>query len=121
VSGSGERNLGFLFGGLGALLLVVAGVLDFFGAFVSIALGFGHPALGLFTRSVIDVIVGLLVGLFALYGRSVDRDRTFSAGVVLIVLAVVGWFGLGLGADIVGLLGALFALIGGILYVLSRR
>ncbi|HKN06973.1 MAG TPA: hypothetical protein VJ021_05160 [Thermoplasmata archaeon] len=121
MSSSGDRNLGFLFGALGAVILIVAGVINFFGGFVFLALGLGGPALGALTRSVIYVVFGIIIGLFTLIGRSGGNDRTFTAGVVLIVLAVVGWFGLGLANGLLALLAALFALIAGILYLLSAR
>ncbi len=123
MSSSGDRNLGFLFGALGAVILIVAGVINFFGGFVflALALGLGGPALGALTRSVIYVVFGIIIGLFTLIGRSGGNDRTFTAGVVLIVLAIVGWFDLGLANGLLALLAALFALIAGILYLLSAR
>jgi hypothetical protein len=121
VPSTGDRNLGFLFGALGAIILIVVGVVDFFGGFVFLALGFGSTALATWARSVILVIVGIIMGLFAGIGRSGGNDRALSAGVILVVLAVVGWFGLGFAGGVLELLAALFALIAGVLYLLSAR
>ena len=121
MPGSDTRGLALIFGILGALILVLGGVIDFVGGFVFLALGLGGHALGAWYRSVIYVVVGIVIGLFTVIGRSGGKDRTFTAGVVLIVLAIVGWFGLGLADGLFALLAALFALIAGILYLLSAR
>jgi len=115
------RGLALIFGILGALILVVGGVIDFVGGFVFLALGLGGHALGAWYRSVVYVVVGLLMGFFAILGRRGERDRAVAAGVVLVVLAVVGWFGLGFGGEVLALLAALFGLISGILYLVSSR
>lgn len=117
----GDRNLGFLFGVLGAVVLVAVGLIDFLGGFVFLALGSGHSAIAAWGRSVVYVIVGLIVGLFAFLGRSGGNDRTLTAGVILVVLAIVGWFALGFAGGVLELLAALFALIAGVLYLLSAR
>lgn len=115
-----NRGIAFLFGILGALLLIVAGAIDFVGGFVFLVVGSGGHALGAWGRSVIDVVVGLLVGVFAVFGRSGDRDRTVVSGAVLVVLAFAGWFALGLGGNLIALFGVLFALISGIIFLVSR-
>jgi len=121
VSARGDRNLAFLFGALGAILLILDGLIDFVGGVVFLALGFGGHALIAWDRSVIDVVVGLIIGLFAVIGRTGARDRAVAAGVILVVLAIVGWFGLGFAGGVLALLAALFALLSGILYLLSAR
>ncbi|MGA8710313.1 MAG: hypothetical protein WB786_03670 [Thermoplasmata archaeon] len=121
MSSSGDRNLGFLFGALGAVFLVAAGVVDFLGGFVFLAFGLGGHAIGAWDRSLVNVVVGVIVGLFTFVGRSGGKDRAVTAGVILVVLAIVGWLGLGLAGGVLELLGALFALIAGILYLLSAR
>jgi len=121
MPGSDLRNLAWLLGLLAALFLVFAGIIDFVGGFVFLALGLGGHALGSWARSVVYVVVGLLFGLFAMVGRSGPADRALGAGVVLVVLAVVGWLGLGFGGELLALLAALFALISGILFLVSSR
>jgi hypothetical protein len=119
MSSIGNRGLAFLFGILGAVVLVLVGVVDFIGGFVFLALGNGSHALVAWDRSVIYVVVGILLGLFAAIGHSGGRDRRIAAGAVLVVLAFFGWFGLGFAGDLLALLAALFALISGILYLLA--
>lgn len=119
MPGGGNRGLALLFGLLAALVFILAAVIDFVGGFVFLVVGSGGHALGAWGRSVIDLVVGLLVGLFAVLGRSGDRDRTVAAGVVLVVLAFVGWFGLGFGDELLALVAVLFALVSGILYLVS--
>lgn len=113
------RGFAFLFGVLGALVLVLAGIVDFVGGFVFLAIGAGGHALGAWGRSVVEVVVGLIVGAFALVGRSGEHDRGLAAGVVLVVIAIVGWFGLGFGGELLALLAVLFVLISGILYLIT--
>ncbi|HYB79781.1 MAG TPA: hypothetical protein VEG66_08515 [Thermoplasmata archaeon] len=119
MAGGGNRGIAFMFGVLGAILLIVAAAADFIGGFVLLAFGSGGHALGAWGRSVIDIVMALLVGLFSVFGRSGDRERTLAAGVVLVVLAFVGWFALGLAGEILALVGVLFALIAGILFLVT--
>ena len=116
-----NRGLAFLFGILGAILLILVGVVDFVGGFVFLALGNGAHALGSWDRSAIYVVVGIVAALFAGVGHSGSHDRALGAGVILVVLAVVGWLGLGFGGDLLALLAALFFLISGILYLVSSQ
>lgn len=121
MSATGDRRLALLFGILSAVLFVLAGVVSFLFGVVFLALGAGGVALGAWTHSVVDVVVGLLVGVFAVMGRSGGSDRTLGAGIILVVIAIVGWLGLGFGGGIVEILAALFALISGILYLVATR
>jgi hypothetical protein len=118
---SDERRLAFLFGALAAILLVLVGAIDFVGGFVFLAFGLGGHALGAWARSILVVVVGIIVGAFAFYGSSGPKERAFGAGIILVVLAFVGWFGLGFGGGVLELLAAIFALVSGILYLLSAR
>lgn len=118
---SDDRRIAFLFGALGAILLVLDGAIDFVGGFVFLAFGLGSHALGAWERSILFVVVGLIVGFFAFFGMSGKRDRAFGSGVILIVLAIVGWLGLGFGGGILELLASVFTLISGLLYLLSSR
>ena len=121
MPGGDLRGLAFLFGVLGALVLILAGVVDFVGGFVFLALGLGSHALSAWVRSVVYVVVGLMFGVFAAIGRSGGEDRKVAAGVILVVLSIVGWFGLGFGGELLALLAALFALISGLLFLVARR
>ena len=117
----GNRRLGFIFGVLGALLLVLASLVRFVLGVVFVATGHGYLGLGSLAESVLYLVVGIIVGLFAFLGQRRGADQTLTAGIVLIVLAVVGWFALGFGGSLLALLGGVFALIGGILFVVAGR
>jgi len=119
MAAGGNRGIAFMFGVLSAILLIVAAAADFIGGFVFLAFGAGGHALGVWGRSVVDIIMALLVGMFSVFGRSGDRERTLAAGVVLVVLAFVAWFVLGLTGEILALVGVLFALIAGILFLVA--
>jgi len=113
------RSFALLFGLLGALVLVLVGIIDFVGGFVLLAIGAGGHALGAWSRSLVEVVVGLIIGVFAFVGRTGPHDRGLAAGVVLVVIAVVGWLGLGFGGELFALLAVLFTLISGILYLVT--
>jgi len=115
------RKIAFLFGLVSAVLLIVAGTIDFIGGFIFLALGSGSHALRAWADWVLLVVVGVVIGLFAAIGRGPGNDRAMASGVVLIVVAIVGWLGLGLGNGVLALLGALFCLIAGILFLVSIR
>jgi hypothetical protein len=121
MSSDGDRRLAFVFGVLGALFLVLASVLRFFLGVVFLATGHGYIGVGAIGQSIIYLVVGLLVGLFALFGRRRGSDQALTAGIVLIVLAILGWFFLGFGGSILALLGSVFALIAGIVFVVAGR
>ncbi|HEV2166311.1 MAG TPA: hypothetical protein VGS23_04975 [Thermoplasmata archaeon] len=65
-------------------------------------------------------VVGVLILVFVFVGSNRGRDSSLASGVVLIVLAVVTWFWTG-PADLLGVLGALLALLSGVLFVIPDR
>jgi hypothetical protein len=117
----GDRRLGFLFGLLGGLLLVLAALVRFLLGVVFLATGHGYLGLGSIGESILYLVLGLVVGLFAFLGRRGPADRALTAGIVLIVLSLVGWLTLGFGGSLLALLGAVFALIAGIVFVVAGR
>lgn len=117
----GDHRLGFVFGILGALLLVLAAVVRFLLGVVFLATGHGYLGLGSLTESVLYLVLGLVVGFFAFVGSRRGSDQAMVAGIVLIVLAVLGWLVLGFGGSLLALLGGVFALIAGILFIAAAR
>jgi hypothetical protein len=116
-----ERRIATIFGLLGALLLVLEGLIELVtGAFL-LAVGRGWAAFGAWEHAVLVLVVGVIVGLFAAYGRSRAADRSLAAGIVLVVIALVGWLALGLTAGLAGVLGTLLVLISGILFLIVRH
>jgi hypothetical protein len=121
MASGGGRGLGFLFGVLGGVLIVVEGLIDLIrGAFF---LAVGHPYLGLgaLGASVLFVVLGLVFIMFAVLGSSRAPDRALASGVVMVVVALLGLLLLGFANGIIGLLGTVFVLIGGLLYLVAGR
>jgi hypothetical protein len=116
-----ERRLALILGLLGALFLVLEGLIDLFAGVVLLAFGHGLRALGAWDHAIILTIVGLIVGFFAVFGRSRAGDRSIAAGVVLIVIALLGWLVLGLPNGILGVLGSILAIFSGLLYLVAGR
>lgn len=114
-----ERTLGYGFGLLGGLLLLV-------GAVVALALGVADlvagRALGVidaWSESVVLLVIGGLALFFAYLGQHTWRERGYASGTMLVIVAVLGWAVLGLGANLVALIGAIFVFLAGILYLLE--
>lgn len=121
MSADGDRRLGMIFGLIGAAFLVLAGLFDLVGSVVFLAVGHGLRALDALDQSIVFIVVGLLIGFFAVLGRVRGGDRTFVIGLILIVLALVGWLALGFGSGVLAILASIFVLIGGIFYLAAGR
>lgn len=114
-----ERRLGYgfgLLGGglilLGALVSVVTGTVDFVTQHM-----FG--ALGAMSAAVILFVVGGLALFFAYLGHKAWSDRPLVSGILLVLLAGIGWLALGLGANVIALVGALFVFLAGVLFLIE--
>lgn len=116
-----NRALAFLFGVLGAVLVVLEGLVDLIRSAFFLAVGHPFVAFDEFTRSVLFVVLGIVLVLFAALGRNRGNDRALAAGVVMIVLALLGIFLLGFANGVLGLLGSIFVLIGGLLFIIDAR
>jgi hypothetical protein len=116
-----NRAVGFLFGILGAILIVLEGLLDFIRSALFLAIG--HPLIAWdeFTASILFVVLGIVFAVLAMLGRSRGNDRALASGVVMVVLALLGLVVLGFANGLVGLLGTIFVLIGGIFYIVEAR
>jgi hypothetical protein len=114
-----ERSIGHLFGLLGGLLILVGGVVAVAAGFVDLALGRAIGAAGALGGAIVLFVVGALVLLFAHMGENGWKDRPFTTGVLLVVLAIVSWGALGLGANLIAFVGGIFALLAGVLYLIE--
>lgn len=122
MSGASDRNLAALFGILAAVFLGIEAIFDLVTGVVYLAFGrSGGRALGAFDEGVIFLVLALIVAVFAFVGRARHTDRSVAAGVVLIALAAVGWFALGLGSGLLAILSAVFMLISGIVFLVAGR
>jgi hypothetical protein len=116
-----DRRLGMILGLLGAALIVLDGVLRAIAGTIILVIGSQGHALGLWAQAILLLVVGFLMGFFALLGRSRGSDRSLTSGVVLVVLVIAGWLVLGLTNGILSLVGSLLVLVGGILFLFAGR
>jgi drug/metabolite transporter (DMT)-like permease len=114
-----ERTLGHLFGLVGGLLILVGGLVALVFGVADLALGHALAFAGAASEAFVLFVVGALVLLFAYLGEHGWRDRAFAAGVMLVILAIVGWAALGLGSNVVALIGGILALLAGVLYLIE--
>jgi hypothetical protein len=121
MTADGDRRLALIFGIIAAVLLIVDAALRFLVGILFLATGRELAALGSVNGAVIYLVIGLVIGFFSILGRSRGADRSLAVGVVLIVLAIVGYLALGFGASVLALLAAVFTLIAGILFLAAGR
>lgn len=112
-----ESRLGWGFGLLGAALIVVGGLVALVGAVADIIGRHLGAAAALGTSTIVLFVVGALAFFFAYLGHRAWSDRPLVSGILLIVIAVVGWAALGLGANVVALIGGLFVFLAGVLFL----
>ena len=114
-----ERAIAHLLGVVGGLLIVVGGVVALAFGFADLVLGRTFAGAGALGEAIVLFVVGALVVLFSHLGGHGWRDRPFASGVMLVVLAIVGWVALGLGSNLLALVGGLLALVAGVLYLIE--
>jgi hypothetical protein len=115
-----ERGIAHLFGIVGGGLLWLGGIVAaaFGVADAILGRGFGME-LALLSEAVLLFVVGGLVLVFSHLGTHEWRDRSLASGILLVVLAVVGWGILGLGGNVLALVGALFAFLAGVIFLID--
>jgi hypothetical protein len=115
-----ERSVAHLFGVVGGVLIGVGGVIA---AVFGVADGILGRPLGVevaaFSEAVVLFVVGGLVLLFTHFAGSDWKEQPLTSGILLVVLAAIGWAVLGLGSNLLALVGGLFALLAGILYLVE--
>jgi len=116
-----DRGIAALFGFLGGVFLALDGLLDLVSGAVYVAIRRNFAALGAFDEGIVLVVLGLVVAFLALLGRHRAHDRSLAAGIALVLLAFLGWLALGLGTGVLAVLGLIFVLISGILFLVFAR
>jgi len=111
--------MGHLFGLAGGLLILVGGVVAVAFGVVDFALARFAGGVGALAEAVVLFVVGALVLLFAHLGEHSWKERPVAPGVLLVVLAIIGWAVLGLGTNLLALVGGIFALVAGVLYLIE--
>jgi hypothetical protein len=112
-----ESRLGWGFAVLGAALIAVGAIIALVTAVADLVGRHGGAAAGQGATALVLFVVGALAFFFAYLGHRSWSDRPVVTGILLIVIAVVGWAALGLGANVVALIGGLFVFLAGVLYV----
>lgn len=115
------ERLGFLFGVFAGILLFLDALVTFVGGLASLVTGgFSTRVLvDTTSRIILEVVIGLLFVFFAVIASRRQKDYSLAGGIVLVILAVGTWYVLGL--HLFEALAGLFGLIGGILFLVSRR
>lgn len=121
MTADGDRRIGLIFGAVATALLLIDALLRFAFGFLYLVRGRELAAVGSTGSAVIFLIIGLVIGFFAVLGRSRGQDRSLAAGIVLIVLALLGLLALGFTGSILALLAAVFTLIAGVLFLVAAR
>jgi hypothetical protein len=121
MSGAEDRRIAFVLGVLAAILLLLDALLHFVVGIAQLITGAVHFAAGSLGSSIVDIVVAILIGFFAYLGRSRGGDRSMTAGVVLVVLAVLGWLALGFAGSLLAIVAALLALISGVMFLVATR
>ncbi|HTT16833.1 MAG TPA: hypothetical protein VMH49_05710 [Thermoplasmata archaeon] len=104
---------------VGGLLTLVGGLVAVIFGAVDLALGRAFGAAGALSEAVVLFVVGALVLLFAHLGAHGWKERPVASGVMLVILAVVGWAVMGTGANVLALIGGILALLAGVLYLIE--
>jgi CHASE2 domain-containing sensor protein len=71
------------------------------------------------SAAVILFVVGGLALFFAYLGHKAWSDRPLASGILLVLLAGIGWLVLGLGGNVIALIGALFVFLAGVLMLIE--
>jgi hypothetical protein len=114
-----ERGLGNLFGLIGGALIIVGAVVAAaFGA-ADTLLGHVLAAMNAMSEAVVLGVVGALVLLFTYLGEREWSAKPVVSGVLLVLLAVISWGVLGLGENVLAIVGGIFVLLAGALYLIE--
>ena len=114
-----ERNVGYGFGLLGGLLIALGAVVALIVGVADLFVGRAPGVFPMVSQAVILFVVAGLAGFFAYLGSHAWKDRPLTSGLVLAVLALVGWGILGFGANLLALVGGIFVFLAGVLYLVE--
>jgi len=114
-----EQRLGYWFGLLGGLLIALGGLVILVLGAADLVGGRLTGALNAGSEGVVLLVVGGLAVFFAWLGRKEWSTRPLASGVLLLVTAVLGWGILGIGAELLALVGTLFVFLAGVLYLID--
>lgn len=111
-----EQRLGFGFGLLGGVLIGLGGLVSLLLGTADLILGRPIGALNAASEGVLLLVVGGLALLFSWLGHRSWASHPITSGVMLVLVAVIGWVVVGIGSSLLGLVGSLFVFLAGVLY-----
>ena len=110
-----ESRLAGLLGYLGAASFGVGALVALVGGTAALAVGRLGGALGLWSESVLLLLLGGLAALFSWLARHDWKARTGATGAMLVLVALIGAVLLGFDGSLFGLVGVVLALVAGVL------
>jgi len=114
-----EQRLGYVFGLLGGALIALGGLVSLVVGTADLFLGRPHGAIRAASNAVVLFVIGGLAMFFAWLARHDWNARPLASGMLLVVLAVVGWALVGIDASLLALIGSLFAFLAGVLFLIQ--
>ena len=114
-----ERKLGYGFGLLGGLLIALGGIVALIAGAADLVTGRVMGGASMMSDAVVLFVIGALAAFFAYLGSHGWSDHPITSGVLLVVIALLGWGLLGLGANVVALVGGIFVFLAGLLYLVE--
>ena len=114
-----EQRLGWIFAVLGAALFALAGLVALFVGTVDLVRDRAMTALAVDSEALLLFVVAGLAFLFAALGRRNWSHRPITVGLLLVAVAAIGWGILGLGDNVIAVVGAIFVFLAGVLQLVS--
>ncbi len=114
-----EQRLGYGFGLLGGLLIAIGGLVSLAVGTADLVLGRSLGALSAGSEAVVLFVVGGLAIFFAWLGHRDWSSRPLASGILLVVMAFLAWVVVGVGANLVALIGSLFVFLAGVLFLIE--
>lgn len=114
-----ERTVAYGLGLLGGLLFVVGAIVAIVTGTVDLVVGRAMSAIGSGSQAVLLFVLGGLALFFAWVGQHGWKSRSFTSGLLLVLVAVIGWVVVGLGSNIIALVGAILVFLAGVLQLID--
>jgi hypothetical protein len=114
-----ERSLGRAFGLLGGILLLLGGLLALVLGTAELVVGRPYTAVSAGSEGIVLLVIGVIALVFSNLASGSWSGRPAVSGVMLMVVSLVAWVTLGLGGNIVALLGAILVFLAGVLYLVN--